>query len=822
MGHKSNPFVDRCADYLIACRRWLILLFAGVTALSASTAVHIRLDPGFFKMIPLKHEYMQTFTEYANVFPGANRVLVNIRWKGEGDIYNQQFLDVLRQATDEVLFIPGVDRTRVSSLFTPDVRFIEVTEKGFYGDVVVPPRFSGEPEELSAVRHNVAKSGVIGLLVQSDLKGAMIRADLQEMNPQTGLKVDYVEISRKLEQVRTKFSNDRIEVNLIGFPVLIGDVVAGLWSVLVFFAVAFVMTSILLYFYNSSLKLTALTLLTALLPVVWLLGLLPLIGYGIEPLSILVPFLLFSIGVSHAVQMTNTWKQEVIQGAHSVDAAHRAFRKLFIPGTLALLTNALGFAVIMNTEIDSVRELSITACLGVLLMVITNKMLLPALLSHIKLERTAMTPPLDEQGRDPFWRFLSASAAPGPALVVLAVSLAMLAVGTAAARRMTVGDIGDGAPELRAESQYNRDNAHIVGSYFIGVDVLTVIVEAKGYRDDACLYYPIMHAIDRFEVFMRGVHGVQSVVSVPDMAKVGIAANNEGNPRWQALPRSSQALQQGAAAYNPDLGMNTDGCQAIQVMIYTKNHQGATLAHIVSEIKRFKKENAAMSADFRIDQSFRLAAGNAGIMAATNEAVEREEVERLLAIFSAIALLCLATFRSWRAVLCIIVPLTITSILCNALMALLGIGLKVATLPVIALGIGVGVDYAIYLYDRIQHGMEEMGKDLRSAFHEALRQRGTGAIFTALTMSLGVGTWAFSPLKFQADMGILLAFMFLVNLLGAIFLLPALAAWLLPRDRPARGERQCFSGSDSRGGNGQSTIIERMTYEQYGMRHERT
>ena len=781
MQSKKDRLVDWCADTLIAKRRWLILFFVALTVAFAGSATRTRLDPGFFKMIPLKHEYMQTFSEYLNVFPGANRILVNLRWKGEGDIYNKAFLDALREATDEVMFIPGIDRTRVSSLFTPDVRFIEVTESGFYGDVVVPPRFSGESDELATVRRNVAKSGVIGLLVQSDLKGAMVRADLQEINPQTGDKVDYVEVARKLDEVRQKFASKNIEINIIGFPVLIGDVVKGLTSVFLFFVIAFAITATLLYAYTRSRKLTALALAVALLPVVWLLGILPLIGYGIDPLSILVPFLIFSIGVSHAVQMTNAWKQEVIAGADAASAAHSAFRKLFIPGAVALLTNALGFAVIMRIEIESVRELGTTACIGVLLMILTNKMMLPALLSHMRLEPSAMVQREEGQTRPSrLWWTLSGGAARRPAALILLACCVLLVVGTAGSRFLTIGDIGDGAPELRASSQYNRDNASIVSSYFIGVDVLSVVVEAKGYSDDACLHYPVMNAVDRFEVFMRGVHGVQSVVSVPDMAKVGIAANNEGNPRWQALPRSSQALQQGAGAYNPDLGMNTNGCSAMQVLIYTKDHQGATLAHIVKEIKRFKQENAVPGAEFRVEQSFRLAGGNGGIMAATNEAVERAEVAMLLSIFGAIALLCFITFRSWAAVLCIVVPLAIVSILCNALMAALDIGLKVATLPVIALGVGVGVDYGIYLYERVKHEMEHGGKDFRTAFYEAMRQRGTAAVFTALTMSIGVGTWAFSPLKFQADMGILLAFMFLVNVLGAIFLLPAVAAWLLP------------------------------------------
>jgi len=163
-------------------------------------------------------------------------------------------------------------------------------------------------------------------------------------------------------------------------------------------------------------------------------------------------------------------------------------------------------------------------------------------------------------------------------------------------------------------------------------------------------------------------------------------------------------------------------------------------------------------------------------------------VTMLLALFGAITLLCFLTFRSWQAVLCIILPLTLVSILCNALMATLGIGLKVSTLPVIALGVGVGVDYGIYLYEQIKQHMDNRGESLREAYYRALKSRGTAAVFTAVTMGIGVGTWYFSALKFQADMGLLLAFMFVVNMLGAIFLLPALAAILIePRRRAGRG-----------------------------------
>jgi predicted RND superfamily exporter protein len=167
-------------------------------------------------------------------------------------------------------------------------------------------------------------------------------------------------------------------------------------------------------------------------------------------------------------------------------------------------------------------------------------------------------------------------------------------------------------------------------------------------------------------------------------------------------------------------------------------------------------------------------------MAATNETVSAAQFPMLMWVFAAIILLCLITFRSLRATLCIVIPLALVSILAYALMALLEIGLKVSTLPVVALGVGIGVDYGIYIYSRFRSYLAE-GLPTQEAYRKTLNVTGNGVVFTGITLALGVATWIFSPLKFQADMGILLTFMFLVNMLGAIVLLPALAYWLKPK-----------------------------------------
>jgi len=767
----STKIINAIAHPVFTFRRTLFVVFTLITLLLGYSATHLRVDAGFNKMIPLQHEYMQPFTYYQKVFGGANRVLVAIMQK-QGDIYNPAFLNTLKQVTDEVFFIPGVDRPTVTSLFTPNVRFIEVVEEGFAGGNVIPAGYKGSPEELETVRKNVLKSGVVGRLVSNDFRGALVRAELLELDPSSGKRLDYQAVAKQLEAIRAKYQRDGVDVHIIGFSKAVGDITDGARGVLVFFFLAFIITTVLLYFYSGSRKLTLLALACALMPVVWLLGILPLIGFGIDPMSILVPFLIFSIGVSHAVQMTNVWKHETVLGADSLQAARNAFNKLLVPGSVALLTNALGFLVIMHIKIDVVRELGITASLGVLLMIITNKMMLPILLSYTRLSAADLKRAQAGENRFDFlWKKLAQFAQPRPAMAVLLISAVLLGAGTWKARDMKTGDLGKGIPELHDDSRYNRDNAAIVDNFAIGVDVLSVVVQTYGVQG-ACTNYGIMDTIDRFDLHMRNVAGVKSVLALPGVAKIINAGWNEGNLKWRALSRNPEVLAQSVTPVDTATGLLNTDCSAMQVLIFTSDHQGETIAHIVSEIKKFSAENNTDKVKFL------LASGNVGVMAATNEAVDAAELTMLMSIFGAIILLCLLTFMSWRAMLCIIVPLILVSILCNALMALLGIGLKVSTLPVIALGVGVGVDYGIYLFERIKHQMQDYGNALPEAFYEALRQRGTAAVFTAVTMGIGVGSWAFSALKFQADMGILLAFMFLVNMLGAVILLPALAAML--------------------------------------------
>ncbi|NOQ42264.1 MAG: MMPL family transporter, partial [Desulfuromusa sp.] len=247
---------------------------------------------------------------------------------------------------------------------------------------------------------------------------------------------------------------------------------------------------------------------------------------------------------------------------------------------------------------------------------------------------------------------------------------------------------------------------------------------------------------------------------------------NEGALRWRVIPRNSQSLGQSGRGTRASGGLFNGDCSVMPVKIFTEDHKAETIEHIISEVKVYQTKHGKEKVQFK------LATGNVGIMAATNEEVSAAQFPILFYVFAAIIVLCYFTYRSVRAVLCIVLPLALVSLLGYAVMAIFEIGLKISTLPVIALGVGVGVDYSIYIFSRFKSLLDE-GMLIGEAYRRTLEITGNGVVFTGVTMAIGVATWMFSPLKFQADMGFLLTFMFLVNMLASIFLLPALACFLL-------------------------------------------
>lgn len=754
-------------------RPGVVLLFLIATLWLGFQASQIRPDASFVKMIPTAHPWVINFLQQRDDLAGLGNSVRVVVAATEGDIFDAGYQQTLKAVTDELFFLPGVDRSAVKSIWTPNVRWTEVTEEGFVGGPVIPDSYDGSVASLDQLRTNILRSGQLGRLVAGDFRSAMVEVPLFDRDPQSGEKLNYQQFSASLEQlVRQQYQRDGIRIHITGFAKVVGDLIDGAAQVALFFAIAIGVTFVLLYLYSRSLMGSLIPLACSLVAVVWQLGLLRSLGYGLDPYSMLVPFLVFAIAVSHGVQIVNTTALEAARGANSLLAAQRAFRAIYIPGLIALISDGIGFATLMVIEIEVIQDLAVAAALGVAVIVLTNLMLLPLLLSwrgvgQNAIERTRQRQQADGQ----HWQALLIFARPGGARLAVAAALLLLGLGLWGSQSLKIGDLSAGAPELRADSRYNLDNAYVTGHYASSSDVFVVMVRTG---KEQCTTFPVLSSVDAFQHYLAGIEGVQSSISLADVSERVTAGLNEGNLKWRAISRNQYVIN-ASLGYVP-AGLMNSSCSLLPVITFLDDHRAETLQRVTEAVAHWQAEHGSE------DLQFLMAAGNAGFEAATNEVIATAQYEMLLWVYAVVSLLCLITFRSLRTVACIILPLALTSVLCQALMAQLGIGVKVATLPVIALGVGIGVDYGIYIYSRMNTFLVQ-GQPLTEAWLQTLKTTGKSVAFTGITLAIGVVLWMLSPIRFQADMGILLTFMFIWNMLGALILLPALTCLLRPEVR---------------------------------------
>ena len=857
--------VEKLEDIVFRSRALILAVFAAFTLYSGYYATQLKMTAGFEKQLPAGHEYIQTFQEYRDRLFGSNRIIVVLNMR-EGDIWNKDFFSKYKDLTDALFYMPGVARHTLTSLWTPNSRYFEITEDGFVADDVIPGTITidniddqcvsrlktaslattCEPA-LDIISNNVVRGGFVGRLVANDFTGAMVRAELLDMDVKTGERLDYFDLAAKLEsEIRGKFEDDTYEVQIIGFAKLIGDIADGAGTVVQFFIVAFILTILSVYIYARSIVLTFLPLFCSLTSLVWQFGILNILGYGLDPLAILVPFLVFAIGVSHGVQQINLITAEISLGKSSEEAARSSFRGLLIPGSMALVTDLVGFGTLILIPIQMIQELAITASIGVALKILTNLVMLPVLASYFKVEegfvaRAARA----RETRIKLMQKLGNIANPRNAVIVVFLSVILFVTAFIQSQNRHVGALHAGSPELRADARYNVDSRAIADKFALGLNLLTVIVETPR---EACINYPYMKYLNEFTWYLRNVEGVSLVLSLPYVTRQSSSGFNEGNLKWQALPRNKYALVQAQTPIGASTGLLNEECTLLTQMIFLDDAKATTIKTVTKAIKEFRVNNPAPIADLHIvtdppmrdagnidlgiktdvvddgvssalaitydvnqddpedllaqvraqgvkvdsyevvPVKIRLASGNMGVQAAVNEEIEVSELPMMIYVYITIIALVIFTYRDWRATVACCVPLTLATFMGYWFMEVLEIGLTVATLPVMVLAVGLGVDYAFYIYNRIQYHLST-GLDVTGSFKLTLNETGMAVVFTALTLAVGVSTWAFSALKFQADMGLLLTFMFMINMIMAVTALPALAVVLeilFPRKNPPK------------------------------------
>ena len=758
-----------------------------VTLLAAAQLPKLHLNASFEKMIPKGHPFIVNYLANQGQLSGlGTAVRIGVE-SPNGTIYDAAYLRTLQQLNDELFLVPGVYRQFMKSLWTPNTRWAAVTEAGLDGGPVMPDAFDYSTPAIAQLRLNVERSGEVGQLVAPNQRSSIVVVPLLETDARTGESLDMPRFANRLEALRTKYEARGVRIHITGFAKVVGDLVDGLKQILAFFAVAVLVAIAIVYGYTRCARSTALVVACSLVAVVWQLGLLPLLGLGLDPYSILVPFLVFAIGMSHGAQKMNGIMQDIGRGTHRLVAARYTFRRLFIAGLTALLCDAVGFAVLLFIPIAVIREVALSASTGVAILIFTNLILLPVLLSIVGVapraaERSLAAQQEDEAGqrRSALWAWLDRFTERRCASAAVLGALLLGAAGLIVSSRLQIGDLDPGAPELRAGSRYNRDHQFLAENYGASSDLFVVMVKAPAGE---CGAYESLRRIDALEWQLAQLPGVELTQSMASFNRRMLSAFNEGSLKWYELIPSDSLL--GNISSRAPRGLADESCTLYTVYAYLADHKADTLSRVTEAAAAFAREHSTARV------TFQLAAGSAGIESATNIVIKAASHEMLLWVYGAVTVLCFITFRSWRAVVVALLPLALISILAEALMVLLGMGVKVATLPVIALGVGIGVDYALYILSVTLTHLRA-GESLSTAYYRSLLFTGKVVMLTGATLAIGVATWAASPIKFQADMGILLAFMFVGNMVAALVLLPALAHFLLTpttaREQPSTRE----------------------------------
>src|SRR5471032_50785 len=497
-GPEQMPVVQELAHFDRRSGNWLerlvfnnrmamvVLCAVATVVLGWLAGTRLSLNASFEKMLPQGQPYIQNYLQHKPALRGLGNALRVVVENPQGDIFDPRYLESLKQVNDALFLTPGVDRAWMKSMWTPSVRWTEVTEEGFQGGPVMPDGYDGSARSVEQLKINISRSGIVGSLVGNNYKSTMIFVSLLNNAPATGEAIDYRQLARAIDQTVQAQQKGAypVQIHVIGFAELIAELLAGMQQVLMYFGAAAAIATLVIYAYTRCLRSTTLVVACSLVAVLWQLGLVAALGFALDPFSILVPFLVFAIGVSHGAQKMNGIMQDVGRGTHQLVAARYTFRSLFLAGLTALLADAVGFAVLMVIDIPVIQDLAMTASIGVAVLIFTNLLMLPVLLSYFGVSRKAAERSLRAEnqqacarGLGAFWAFLDRFTERRWAVGALSVALLLAAGGFAVSTHLKIGDLDPGAPELRADSRYNRDNAYITAHYSLSSDQFAVMVK---------------------------------------------------------------------------------------------------------------------------------------------------------------------------------------------------------------------------------------------------------------------------------------------------------------------------------------------------------
>jgi predicted RND superfamily exporter protein len=783
--------MKKFADFIIEKRVLVLTILSLISLFFVYKVKDIEVYTKFADLLPQGHEYIKVHNRIRAQFGGANTVNMVLQVK-EGDIFNPTTLQKIRDITDELYLIPGVDRFKILSLAIDKLLDLVVISGGFDFVPLMFPEIPQTEEEIATLKERVYASVFYGGFVWFDSKKTLITVDFFED------EIDYTVVFKELRRIQDKYEDDNHILSINGEPMQLGYVDSYVWPVFRIMIISFIIMFILFYYWYRSLRAAVIPFLAAFVSGLWGLGFMCFLGYNLDPLILVFPFLIASRAACHTVQVIKRYTEECLIAKESKSACKKVIERMFIPGFTAITTDAMGIILIALTPIQILQKITLSCTFWCIAQVIIAIILVPIILSFLPISPRLLKK-FERKGiLDRILVKVGSLIGGRGSLVVFAMVPLLIILGYLGARTIQVGDAVPGSSLFWPWHRYNRDGFRIAFSMPI-LSPLYIVMEGEKANDlVSCPGKPReqcgenLSDIYRFQKFMRDTPG--RLVMFVDSAVNTFASSNwlmhEGDPNWTFFPPADRDIVY-MFIYSRDTGVpgSSDrycdgfGNTAANIIIYCRDKTTATIETVMGRVREYIEKHSKLEPPMK----YKLAGGAFGVQAAINEVIEKYHFRTLGWALFAIFIICWIMFRSIVAAFMLTIPLIVSNLIAFSMMATgvfyllpVPITITTSTLPVSAVGIGLGVDYGIYMLGRI---LEEykIGKDLKSAISTTMVSVGEPIVFTALAMTAGLVVWLFSPLMFQATMGFFLAIILLLNMLGGLLLVPSFVAVVKPK-----------------------------------------
>lgn len=758
--------VGNFAAFCIRQRVWVVTLVAVLTTVFAVFATRMEVKTVFSDMLPQSHPYVKTHEKFKDTFGGSNIVSIMLEVE-EGDIFQFSVLEKIKKLTRDLQLVDGVNQFQIISLASKKLKEIKASTYGIEATPLMWPGVPSSESGLAELRESVLNNPLVyGSYVSTDLKSTLITVDFIDH------LVDYETVFKEISELASQLETDGVSARVAGEPILYGwvrhylpeTVSISLLTVLGLIAVLFVLT--------RTWRGTLLPLLAGLISAIWALGIGSLLGFNFDPLIVVVAFLITARSISHSVQLVTRFDELVKEGAVACkEAARISMTELFRPGMLGVVADAGAILVVVLTPIPLLQKVAIIGAIWVATISVAAVVMTPVLLSWLTPNDRFAHP--FNVGRplhavlDLCVRVVTTRAR----YVVIASAAVMLLVSTLFAFKLEVGDAQPGSPILWPDSEYNLDAAAI-NQKFQGADRMFVVFSGDNMDD---LKEPeVLSHMDKFQRFMEAQPEIGGTLSIANVLGAVKGMLHEGNPRYEEL--GSDKMENGELMYlyltgsEPgDLERFSDGqYKDGAVTLFFRDHKGTTIRTAIARVKEFIAENPMTIA------SYQLAGGLVGVLGAVNEVLLAGQIEAIALALLVVVICCTVVYRSSTAGMFFMVPVLLSNTLTFMYMAINDIGMNINTVPVVALGIGLGVDYSFYIIDGIKEELEKHNDPLR-AITKSLHSAGFGVLVTGGTLVVSVLLWTVSSLRFQAEMGLLISLWLFVSAVSALFVMPAMA-----------------------------------------------